>query len=173
MENKKPFRLPELSGSLKVVITCYVGTLFLGYFVALVQVYHRTQFDLAHTLLYYRGAESGDEADILTGPSFGTLLSVAHVHTMSQPVMLALLCLIFALTYVSQKAKVIFILTAFLSSVASNLAPWLVRYVSREMVMILPLSQMLLMLSFFVMAFVILYDVWRRPIGNKEFFYDQ
>ncbi len=163
MENKKPFRLSELSVALKTVITCYIGALFPGYFVALVQVYNRTQFDLTQTLLYYRGAESGSgDESALTGPSFATLLSVAHVHTMSQPVMLALLCFVFALTYVSQKAKVIFILTAFLSSVASNLAPWLIRYVSRDMVLVFPLSQMFLMLSFFIMAFVILYDAWRK-----------
>lgn len=164
MENKKNFRLSNLSVSIKTVISCYVGALFLGYFVALVQVYNRTQFDLAQTLLYYRGTESGGEdAGALTGPSFATLLSVSHVHTMSQPVMLALLGFIFALTYVSQKAKVIFILTAFLSSLVSNLAPWLIRYASRDMALLFPLSQMFLMMSFFIMAFVILYDVWAGP----------
>lgn len=150
--------------SLKVLATCFVLTLLLGYGVSLLQVYDRTHFEMAKTLLYYRGAEGGE--GVLVPPSFATLLSVAHVHTFSQPVMLFLLGLLFVFSRLSERQKVLFILLAFLGSVVSNAAPWLIRYGSPRMTILLPLSQLMLMGSFFVMSLVILYDLWFQT-GSK------
>ncbi|MBI3540923.1 MAG: hypothetical protein HY073_02125 [Deltaproteobacteria bacterium] len=159
-------RLQTLSLPLKVLITCFVGTLLLGYVAALLQVFDRTHFDMAHTLLYYRGAETGagtgEDAGLMLPPSFKTLLSVTHVHSLSQPVMFGLLGFLFTLSMVTDAAKVIFILLPFIGSVVSNLSPWLIRFGTKGMVILLPLSQLAMTSGFFVMSFVVLYDLWFR-----------
>lgn len=155
-------RLQTLSFPLKVLITCFVGTMLLGYAAALLQVFDRTHFDLAHTLLYYRGAETGDEAGLMLPPSFKTLLSVTHVHSLSQPLMFGLLGFLFTLSMVTDAAKVIFIILPFAGSLLSNLSPWLIRFGTKGMVILLPLSQLAMASGFFVMSFVVLYDLWFR-----------
>ena len=165
MEKTDRWSLGTLCPSLKVLVTCFILTLMAGYAVALLQVNERTRFDLAQTLLHYRGAEEGG---IHLPQSFGTLLSVSHVHTFSQPVMLVLVGLLFSLSRVTEKAKVIFILLSFAGSVLSNAAPWLIRYTDPRPAVLLPVSQMALFISFFVMAFVVLRDTWRRKGEGEE-----
>lgn len=162
MENK--IKLSKLSAPFKTLITGLVLSLMVGYSVALVQVYHRTSFDSSKTVQYYRGVESENELEATPPPSFATLLSVAHVHSLSQPLMLTLMGFCFALSYVTDKAKVIFIALSYLSSFTSNLTPFLIRYVGKQFSVLLPLSQMILLFTFFIMAFVVLYDTW----GNKN-----
>ena len=162
-KNKFLFSQPT---PIKLLITCFVLSLLMGYVIAILQIYNRTQFDVGHTIQYYRGVESANELEAIPGPSFATLLSVAHVHTLSQPVMLALMGLLFAMSYVTTKAKSLFIVLSFLCSWISNLSPFLIRYISKNFSILLPLSQMMLMLSFFIMAFVVLYDVWVGPVED-------
>jgi hypothetical protein len=159
--NRRLFSLPF---SFKILITCFLVTLSLGYIVALLQVFDRTHFDVAQTLLYYRGDEVGGESAVLLPQSFGSLLAVTHVHAFSQPVMLALVGALFCFTAVSEKAKTIFVIFSFGGSVVSNAAPWLIRYVARGSAVLLPLSQALMMMSFFVMFFVTLAELW----GKRE-----
>lgn len=158
MENN--IRLSNLPLSLKILVTCFVCTLLLGYGVALLQVYDRTHFDVARILLYYRGAETGEGSGIILPPSFSTLLAATHAHTLSQPVMYLALGLIFVFSHVSEKKKASLVLILFIGSVLSNSAPWLIRYVSAKTIFILHLSQGLMMASFLTMSFVILRDVW-------------
>lgn len=158
MENK--IKLSTLPTPFKTLITGLVLSLMIGYAVALIQVYHRTSFEPSKTVHYYRGVESENELEATPPPSFATLLSVAHVHSLSQPLMLTLMGFCFAMSYVTNKAKVIFISLSFLSSFGSTLTPFLIRYGSKSFSVLLPLSQMILMFTFFIMAFVVLYDTW-------------
>ncbi|GEM_PF-1683193 len=168
MENK--IQLSSLPLSLKILVTCFVCTLILGYGVALLQVYDRTHFDVARILLYYRGAETGEAIGMILPPSFSTLLAATHAHTLSQPVMYLALGLVFVFSHLSEKKKSSLVLMLFIGSVLSNSAPWLIRYVSAKMLFVLHLSQGLMMVSFFTMSFVILWDVWFRntPIVRDE-----
>ncbi len=145
---------------MKVLVTCFVLSLMVGYGISLLQVFNRTSFDAKKTVQYYRGVESENELEATPPPSFATLLSVAHVHSLSQPVMLALMGFCFALSYVTDKAKVLFIILSFLASLTSNATPFLIRYGSKNFSILLPISQMILLMTFFLMAFVVLYDLW-------------
>ena len=160
--------LKSLSSSQKIVVTCFVVTIMLGYLVAVMKIFDHNHLDLEKTLIYYRGAETGEDVGIILPPSFSTLLSVAHNHMFSQPVMLFLMGILFTFTYMSQKSKSLFILLSFVGSLLSNASPWLIRYVSSKTVMLLPFSQMLMMSSFFVMGFVVLYDIWGKTIHNDD-----
>lgn len=153
-------RLNRLSTSLKMLCTCYLLTILIGYGISLVQVFDRTQFDMAKTVLYYRGAETGDETGILLPQSFKTMLSVAHVHSMSQPMMFALIGLIFAFTSVAERTRIFFIVLLFAGSLVSNATPWLLRYSTPTAVWFFPLSQFAILVSVTVMTLVPLKEMW-------------
>lgn len=155
--------LNRLSPSVKVLITVFVLSLAVGYGVACLQIFSRTGFSLEQAIHHYHGGLTEEEQVVYTPPTFGTLVSVSHVHTFSQPVMLGILGFLLTMTYLSEAAKILFILLSFLGSLVSNATPWLVRYLSPHWIFLMPLSQLVLMGTFFVMAGVILYDVWRNP----------
>lgn len=146
--------------SLKTLVTCFILTILMGYVIALVQVYDRTHFDLSRAILFYRGAETGDEAGIFLPQSFRTLLSVAHVHSFSQPLMFAMLGLVFIFTRASEKLKILFTLLLFAGSITSNITPWLVRYFSPRMAVLLPLSQFAMITGFMVMSAWSIIEMW-------------
>lgn len=154
-------RLSSCSLSLKILITCLVLTLAVGYAVSLLQAYNRGSFDLKKTALHFRGSES-ENSEIYVPQSDTTMISVAHVHTFSQPVVLGVMGLLFVLTGIGEGLKVFWILLSFLSSLLMNAGPWLVRDVSPHFVSLLYFSGAGMVASFFVMAAGVLYEVWIR-----------
>lgn len=155
--------LPPLSHwpqPFKWLATCLILTLLVGYGISLLQVFDRSHFDMIKTVMYYRGDEAAGEEAIILPQEYRTMLSIAHVHTLSQPFMFAFLGLIFAFSRVAGRAKSFFIVLSFAGSLASNLTPWLLRYVSPQMVYLFPLSQFAILISVTVMALVPLQELW-------------
>ncbi len=144
----------------KIGATCFIVTLLLGYLIAVLQIYDRSHFDMQKTVQYYRGEESKDPNSIFMPQSFTSMLSVSHVHTLSQPLMFGLLALIFSFSILSEKTKAVFIILGFSGSVLSNLAPWLIRYVAGGNVTLLPISQTMMMLSLMVMGIISIKEMW-------------
>ena len=157
MEKIKLLKLPI---SLKVLCTCYILTILLGYAVSLVQIFDRTHFDMVETVTYYRGGDTGEEEELFVPQSFKTMLSVAHVHTLSQPMMFALIGLIFVFSSAAERAKVFFIVLLFAGSIASNATPWLVRYIGPGMVYLFPLSQFTITIGLAAASLVSLDEMW-------------
>src|SRR3989338_2704690 len=160
MENTGPLRLGSLRLSLKILVTSFIVFLVLGYGGALVKIYHIYHFSLDEAQLYYRGDEASE--GVFIPQTFSSLLSVSHVHLFSQPVMFALIGFLFCFSFLREKTKSVVIATAFLGILMNTLAPWMVRYVSSQCVFLFPLSQVLMMPAFFLMVFVILYEMWRH-----------
>lgn len=158
--------LAKCSRSLKILITCVVLTIGIGYSVSLLQVYNRGSFNIEKTITHFRGEERGDPEGIHLPQGNQMMISVAHVHTLSQPVVLALVGFLFALTVPSEGFKASWILSSFLGSVAMNASPWLIRDVSPRFVYLLSLGGGVMILSFMVMAFFILKEVWLSRGGN-------
>lgn len=165
MEAIRNFRLSQCTPSLKVLVTCLVVTLGIGYAVSLLQVNNRGSFDRKKTELHFRGsAEEGE--GIYVPQSDPTLISVAHVHTFSQPVVLGVMGLLFALTGLSQAAKIFWIIFSFAGSVAMNASPWLIRDLSPAIVPLLYFGGLAMTGTFLVMAVLILYETWRGGHGE-------
>jgi len=163
MENRRILR--RLPSSLKILITVFVLSLAVGYSISLLQVFNRTGVQPAQTVRHYRGADS-QEGALFLPQSYGTLLSVSHVHSFSQPVVLGLLCLLFALTGSSERAKIIWILVSFFGSFTSLAGPWLVRYLASGTVYLLYVGGTAMFVSFAVMFVGILREVWSSPGGT-------
>lgn len=160
MEINNLKRLSRWPLSFKIVATYFIITLLIGYFVSLVQVYERSHFDLSRVILYYRGEELPNEESILLPQNFATMLSVAHVHTLSQPLMFAIMGFIYAFSSHTEKKKSFFIALGFIGSLISNGSPWLIRYVTGGMVGFLPLSQLMIMFSLITMTFTSFRQLW-------------
>jgi uncharacterized membrane protein len=157
--------LSKCSQSLKILITCVVLTIGIGYSVSLLQVYNRGSFNIEKTVIHFRGG--GDDPEGIHLPQGNQMMiSVAHVHTFSQPVVLALIGLLFALTVLSEGFKAVWILASFLGSLAMNASPWLIRDVSPRFVYLLSVGGGVMILSFMGMAFFILKEVWLLKGGN-------
>lgn len=151
--------LSDLSLSFKSLSTCLILTLLIGYAVSIVQIYNRSQFDLKKTVLHYRGDEN-DSTGFSLPATFATLLSVSHVHTLSQPFIFGSIGFVFCLARWSERKKALLIILGFSGSLISNLAPWLIRYVSGLMVWLLPASQVMIATSLIVMSAISLYQMW-------------
>lgn len=162
MEAVRNFRLGRSAFSIKVLVTCVVATLAVGYGVSLLQVHNRGAFDRERTILHFRGAETEENGlnGIYVRQSDTTMISVAHVHTFSQPVTLGIMGLLFALTGLAEGTKVLWILLSFLGSLAMNAGPWLIRDVSLRFVILLYAAGVIMILSFLVMAAAVLYETW-------------
>ncbi len=157
MENKK---LSEFVSPFKVLCTAYIITLLVGYAVSMLQIYDRSHFDLEQVVHYYRGDESTDENAVFLPQSFSTILSVSHVHTMSQPMLFSLLGFIFIFSTASNKTKNTLIILAFLGSLISNASAFFVRYGSGSFVFLFPLSQAMIAIGILGMSFRSLYELW-------------
>lgn len=153
-------RLSRWPSSGKVLATCFIVTLLFGYAVSLFQVYHRSGVVLSEVIAHYRGDETGADP-LLLPQTFTTLLSVAHVHTFSQPLLFALLGLIFIFSSRSERWKSFLIVAGFAGSLLSNAAPWLIRYTHPQTVLLLPFSQVAIALSIVGMSYVSLRDMWK------------
>lgn len=159
MENK--ITLSRLSLSLKTLSVALIITLMIGYAVSLIQVYHRSHFDLNKTVKYYRGDNLESES-LMLPQSFATMLSIAHVHSFSQPFIFGAIGFIFAFSSLSQRKKSFLIALGFLGSLVSNMAPWLIRYSFPSSVILFPISQIMIAVSLLVMSGVSLRELWKE-----------
>lgn len=153
-------KLRNLSLSAKTLAACLIITLLIGYAVSLVQIYDRSHFNLKQTIQYYRGDEKGEDS-LLVPQSFATMLSIAHVHTFSQPFIFGSIGLIFVFSGMTEKKKALLIMLGFLGSLISNLTPWLIRYTATGAVVLFPLSQIFIAVSLVIMSAVSLKEIWK------------
>ncbi len=155
MENKSLSQFPL---AIKVLCACYILSNLLSYGVALLQVYDRSHYDMDKTITYYRGDEDPDS--MMLPQSFTSILSITHVHSFSQPVMLVLLGGIFVFTKKSQKAKSTLIILAFLGLLLSNATPWLIRYAAGGFVYLYPISQTMVAAGILSMSYFSLKEIF-------------
>lgn len=152
--------LSDLPLSLKTLGFCLIITIMLGYGIGFVQIYARTTYNMKKVLIHYRGDEkSEDEFNINPPQSFQTMLSIAHVHTLSQPLMLGFIALIFCFSRKKEKIKTFFIALSFLGIVMSNGAPWLTKYGGANFIYLFPLAQLMIFISLMVMSLVSLKEL--------------
>lgn len=156
-------KIPNLSSlplSLKTLGICLIITIMIGYGIGLVQIYARTTYNMKKAVIHYRGDEKNeDEFNINPPQSFQTMLSIAHVHTLSQPLMLGFMALVFCFSRKKEKTKAIFIILSFLGIILSNSAPWLTRYQAASFIYLFPFSQLMIFMSLIVMSFVSLKEL--------------
>ncbi|MBI2083864.1 MAG: hypothetical protein HYT76_09920 [Deltaproteobacteria bacterium] len=153
-------RLSALPISVKILITCFVMAIGVGYSISILQVRARTHLDRGETVRHFRGSEQNPE--VYLPQSTGTMVAIAHVHSFSQPVVVGLLAFLFLFTPLSEGYKTSWILISFAGSLTNILSPWFIRDISPHAVYLLYLSGGAMLVSFLVMALSIIHETWKK-----------
>jgi hypothetical protein len=110
---------------------------------------------------------SDAEAPRLTvAVTYRKLLEVTHFHLFTIPVFLLIIAHLFMLTGLSTRAKSVWIIGGWLSSLLHLLAPWLIRYGSASLSPLFPISGGLMALSLTVMTAYPIVVMWMRPAAK-------
>jgi len=162
MEKIKLPSLAKFPVPLKVLCTFFIMTILMGYMISIIQIYDRTQFNMEKTKTHYRGSDTEEEATIHVPQSFRTMLSITHVHSLSQPLMFALMGLILVFSFIPNKAKTLLISMAFSGSILSNSTSWLIKYGAGWLVWLFPISQVMIAISLLFTSIICLYEMWTK-----------
>jgi hypothetical protein len=161
------FRLWRAPLQTRVLLTLFNVTIVLATAVSIVMYRVRTGLTPAGARDYYLGnehtARAGDE--LLFARSFRELLDVTHDHAFSQPFLFFVLCHIFALTRVSDGAKIVVYVASFGSVLVDLAAPYLIRYVSPALAPIQIANGVVMTVVLLVLLAVPTYEMWvyREP----------
>ena len=153
------YHLQNWPTSFKTLASCFVIATLFAYAIGLVKIYEVSSFGVKDAAIYYAGDDAGEESLNLP-QSYGAMLSIAHVHSFSQPVVFVLLGLIFLFSYCSERKKTFFVLTLFLAMFLGNFGPWLVKYGQAQFIWSMILSQFFIGSSLISMAFISLKQLW-------------
>lgn len=161
MENKTPNHWPK---ALKVLATCFILSTLIGYFIGLVKIYQISHFGLGEAAVYYAGDQQGnenaDEASLNLPQSFEAMLSITHVHAFSQPLVFALMGLIFVFTKNGERYKIGVIIALFMATLVGNAGPWLTKYSANAFIWSMCLSQIAIVTTLLTMSCSSLKQMW-------------
>lgn len=161
-DSKKLLSLSLWPYSLKVLASLYLLLILMGYGVALGKIYDLSNLKLSTVQTLY-GPENHENLDELIIPqSFKSMLSVTHVHSLSQPMMLALAGLILVFSTRSEKTKTILIVMMLGGSLISNVSPWLVRCIHANLAGLLPFSQISIGLGLALTSIFSFQELWKK-----------
>jgi hypothetical protein len=90
------------------------------------------------------------------------LLEITHFHLFSMPVYLLILSHIYMLSRARKQAKTLWIAVGSFGTLLHIAAPWLIVYGSAGAVVAYAVSGSLMLVSYFVMSTVPLWEMWRR-----------
>jgi hypothetical protein len=150
------YKLENAPVSIKILITCFLLIMLLGYAVALINTHNKMGRGFDGIVSHYRGSEDG-----MSFPKeFSELVEMSHSHLFGMPLMYLVFGFIFAFTSLKEIYKGGIIVLAFASIFIYTIAIWLIRYVAPFFAFLLILSNLFLMLSFLFFFAVPLLEMW-------------
>jgi len=173
-------RLRALPLGARSVYTVFLVFTLVGLALTLWLTHDMVGLDLSGAGEYYRGdAAPIEEPEIVGGPAVllppggeqlaafepmprRKLLEVTHFHLFSMPVYLLILSHIYMLSRSRKMAKGVWIAAGSFGTLLHIGAPWLVAHGWAGAVATYAVSGTLLLLSYFVMSVVPLWEMWRR-----------
>ena len=177
---RPPGRLRALPLGARAVYTVFLVFTLVGLALTLWLTHDMVGLDLSGAAEYY-GGEAGliDEAEVEGGPALvlppdgenlsafeampsRKLLEITHFHLFSMPVYLLILSHMYMLSRSRKKAKATWIAIGSFGTLLHIAAPWLVAQGWAGAVASYAVSGALLLVSYFVMSVVPLWEMWRR-----------
>jgi hypothetical protein len=141
--------------SLKILITCFLLVMVLGYAIALVNTYDKMGRGYEGIVTHIRGSAEG----LAFPKEFSELVELSHSHLFGMSIMYIILGFILTLTSLREVYKGGIIALAFISLFFYNLSFWLIRYGAPFFAYLLIFSNLLLALSFLVFVFIPLLEI--------------
>lgn len=173
-------RLRALPVGARAVYTVFLVFTLVGLALTLWLTHDMVGIDLSGAGEYYGGASAPiEEAEVVGGPALvlppdgeelaafepilrRKLLEVTHFHLFSMPVYLLILSHMYMLSRSSKKAKAAWIAAGSFATLLHILAPWLAAHGCAGAVASYAVSGALMLVSYFVMSVVPLWEMWRR-----------
>jgi len=161
------FSLSNANASTKVLLTAFLLAVLGGLAVALLQYLDRAGGGShENAVAWVRGNEDEVRArEIMAPKSYRELLSIAHQHAFSLPMLLFVLLHLVALCTIGERAKIALYVFAFGALGATMAAPWFVSYLGPEWAPLLRIGGTGLALSIAASALICLFELWlARPL---------
>lgn len=159
------FKLSESNLSFKVLVSCFLIAVAIGYIFGLIHIYSDVGFSYTGMVTHYRGSEKE-----LTTPAdfaFARLVHVHHIHLFGISMLFFLTGILFTLTTLPEFVKVIFISIPFVGMLLDFSSFWLLIFVSPVFALFAMAFGGLMAFSFFLLVGRPLYEMWLLPVWQR------
>ena len=155
-------KLQNLEREVKLFLAVFLTVLTIGVTVGLFYVYTTTTITTAGIADHYAGSEIKDEFDIPEDypKPFSELLLTTHNHVITFSIIFFIIgSLFYYNSTIVGKWKLILIIEPLISTLLTFGSLWGIRYLSKSFVWLTVGSSLLLYVSFYIMAIILLYEL--------------
>ncbi len=165
------FKLRDSDRHIRILYTLFLLLMLAGFLFSFFWAHSMTGLSPQGIADHYRGSD----ATFGEPMSFRELAEVTHFHLFTMPVVFLILVHVMYLTGASHGLKAAVTWGGFGGVILDLLSPWLISYVSPVFVLTMLTGDTLMMVSFFVMMTIPLYEMWilqqplmagKRPIDS-------
>lgn len=161
-------RLQNLEREIKLFLAVFLTVLTIGVTVGLIYVYTTTTISTTGIADHYAGSEIKDEFDIPVDypKPFSELLLTTHNHVITFSIIFFILgSLFYYNSTIVGKWKLILIIEPLISTLLTFGSLWGIRFFSKSFVWLTVGSSILLYISFYIMAIIVLYELLsKKPV---------
>jgi hypothetical protein len=150
------FKLRDSDRHIRLLYTLFLLLMLSGFLFSFFWAHSMTGLSPSGIADHYRGSD----ATFGEPMSFRELAEVTHFHLFTMPVVFMILVHVMYLTNASHILKAVMTWFGFGGVILDLVSPWLISYVSPVFVLTMLTGDTLMMLSFFVMMAVPLYEMW-------------
>lgn len=156
------FRLRDTDRHIRLLYTLFLLLMLAGFLFSFFWAHSMTSLSPQGIAEHYRGSDATFGEPV----SFRELAEVTHFHLFTMPVVFMILIHVFYLTSASHRLKTAMTWAGFSGVILDLLSPWLISYVSPIFVLTMLTGDTLMMVSFFVMMGIPLYEMWilKQPL---------
>lgn len=160
------FRLRDTDRHIRLLYTFFLLLMLAGFLFSFFWAHSMTGLSPQGIADHYRGSD----ATFGEPMSFRELAEITHFHLFTMPVVFIILVHVLYLTMASEGIKMSMTWMAFGGVFLDLVSPWLISYVSPVFVLTMLAGDTLMMISFFVMMVIPLYEMWgvKRPLMAEE-----
>lgn len=154
--------LAEANLSFKVLISLFLFTVAIGYTFGLIHIYTDVGYSYTGIVTHYRG----DVKELTLPPefAFAKLIHHHHVHLFGLSMLFLLIGVLFTLTGLPERVKVVFVLAPFLGLLVDFSSFWLLVFVSPIFAWLAMAFGGFMAFSFFLILGRPLYEMWILPL---------
>ncbi len=150
------FRLRDTDRHIRLVYTWFLLLMFVGFVFSFFWAHSMTDLTPKGLAEHYRGSD----ANFGEPMSFGQLAETTHFHLFTMPVVFMIMVHVLYLTMASPTLKVVTTWACFTGVTLDLVSPWLITYVSPLFVITMLTGDVFMLLSFFVMFAIPMYEMW-------------
>src|SRR5262245_43886364 len=156
------FRLRDSDRHIRLVYTLFLFLMLVGFAFSFFWAHSMTGLSPQGIADHYRGSDATYGEPM----SFRELAEITHFHLFTMTVAFIIIIHVLYLTMASSGLKVSVTWIAFGGVGLDLISPWLITYVSPFFVLTMLVGDLLMVISFFVMMAIPMYEMWlvKRPL---------